>query len=176
MSKSCFELITDRLILRELIEEDLDAMCRLSLDEEVTKFLDYIKFDTREKVAEWLRGKIVYNNERLRHSYNLAITLKATGMVVGWVGIGEPSDKTKADLDFGYAVEKEYWRQGYASEALKALLSFCFSELHVRTIAGDCDSENIASVKVMEKVGMHLDYVKKEDGRFVKHFVIKDVS
>jgi RimJ/RimL family protein N-acetyltransferase len=147
-------------------------MCSLSLDPEITKFIDYIKFKDVTQVNDWLQSRIKSNSEIPRQSYNLAVVEKSSGNMIGWIGIGEPSDKSTADLDFGYALLREYWGKGYASEALGALITFCFKELKVHKISGDCDSENIGSIKVMEKVGMKFEYDKEDGGRISRHYSI----
>lgn len=148
---------TERLLLRDVQLDDFESFKKLCSDDQVTKYLDYITFATEEKLKEWVESHVKYNLQVPRHSYNFSIIEKTSGKFVGWIGIGEPSDKTKADLDFGYALMHDCWGKGYATEALRTLIKYCFDNLGVRRIMGDCDSRNIASQRVMEKVGMKLE-------------------
>lgn len=59
-------------------------------------------------------------------------------------------------MDFGYAILPEFTDKGYATEALTALISYCFNNLKVKKIFGDCIVTNIASQKVMLKAGLKL--------------------
>ena len=59
--------------------------------------------------------------------------------------MGPPGDKTLGDLDFGYALRQQYWRQGYMTEALRGLVDFSFRALEINSMFGECDQENPGS-------------------------------
>lgn len=172
MNSGWFSIDTPHLTLRDLALDDLSDMCKLCMDPEVTKYLDYIKMKDEAAVKRWLIDKIKHNNENPRHSYNFAITENPSDKMVGWIGIGKTSDKTKGDMDFGYALKKEYWGKGYASEALKAVLEFGLKRLKVGKIVGDCDIRNTASIKVMEKAGMKYEKTDIQAGKVSKYYSI----
>src|SRR5262249_33695776 len=107
---------------------------------------------------------IFHNGQRPRASHNCAIVLRATGKVIGWIGFGHPSQLNIGDYDFGYALHRAYWGQGCMTEALRALLAFCFDELGARSVFGECYAANPASARVMEKAGMRcLGYAPSKD-------------
>ena len=152
-----FTIKTKRLILRDLREEDEIVLHQLRSNPAVTQHIDYIKSETETDTHQWLRGTMMHNARLPRLSYNLAIVRQLDDQVMGWIGIGQPSDPTLGDLDFGYALLPDYWRQGYISEALEALLGYAFQNLGAQRIFGECEAGNEASARVMEKVGLHLE-------------------
>ena len=58
--------------------------------------------------------------------------------------------------EIGWIVNKKYWNCGYVSEAAVAILDFSKNQLHLNSVIAQCDWRNIASAKVMEKIGMRL--------------------
>jgi RimJ/RimL family protein N-acetyltransferase len=104
----------------------------------------------------------MYHNLLLpRQSYNLAIVLQAKNEVIGWIGIGQADEEEYGDLSFGYGLLPEHWGKGYATEALVAIIRLAFDEYtEAEKICGECDIENHASVRVMEKAG--LEHVKTD--------------
>jgi RimJ/RimL family protein N-acetyltransferase len=73
----------------------------------------------------------VQNSEQPKpDAYNWAITLKSSGQLIGWLGIGTASHPTVAgERDFGYALHRDYWGHGYMPEALRAVLCFEFDAI-----------------------------------------------
>jgi [ribosomal protein S5]-alanine N-acetyltransferase len=163
---------TPRLILRDLEPSDSENLMQLSSDPEVVKYMDYIQFKTKEDADKWISEHIVDNNLDPRPSYSFAITLPETNEFVGWIGIGDASDKTKGDLDFGYAIAKKHWGKGYTTEALAKVIKIGFAKMHAKKIFGQCNVENQASIAVMKKVGMRFETEFFEDGNKSARYVI----
>jgi len=157
-----FTLITKRLILRDIREEDESVLHQLRSNQAVTQHIDYIKSATEADTHQWLLGTMIHNAGLPRLSYNLAIVRQMDHQVIGWIGIGQPRDPTLGGLDFGYALLPNYWRQGYMSEALAAILEYGFEHLGARQIFGECETVNQASARVMERVGLHLQARRRE--------------
>ena len=150
-----FKLQTERLVLRDLAIVDWAVLHRLRTDPQVTQYMDYLKSSTPAETWTWVYETMDHNSRTPRLSYNLVIVRKTDQHLLGWIGIGQASRPAFGDLDFGYALLPEYWRQGYAAEALGALLDYAFTHLGARKIYGECHPQNRASVRVMEKVGLH---------------------
>jgi len=159
-----FALATERLLLRDLQAEDEPAMALLRLDPLVTRYIDYIASDTAEEVRAWLFATMEQNARLPRESWNLAIVRRADGAVLGWIGIGQSSQPERGELDFGYALLPRYQGQGYAAEALRSLMAWCFEHLGIQRIYGECDARNLASARVMEKAGLLPDPCPGPDG------------
>jgi [ribosomal protein S5]-alanine N-acetyltransferase len=152
-----FTIETPRLLLRDILASDLKPFFDLGSDPEISYFQTIIRTATEDEAEKWLKGAIVHNKRIPREAYNLAIVLKQNEQWLGWIGIGRPSDETLGDLDFGYAMSKRNWGQGYMTEALRGLIDFSFRELSVNSIFGECEQENPGSARVMEKAGLVLE-------------------
>jgi [ribosomal protein S5]-alanine N-acetyltransferase len=83
----------------------------------------------------------------------LAIVEKNSGKYIGWCGIDHRNDLVPNPVIF-FSLKKAYWNQGFATEAASAVITFCFDDLGLQRIDGACATENIASIRVMEKNGM----------------------
>ena len=92
---------------------------------------------------------------------------QADHQILGWLGIGKASEQSLDDFDFGYAILPEYWGQGYATEALTTIIDYAFEQLNAQKIYGECDVENVASMRVMEKAGLDRQEADAEEVRFV---------
>jgi [ribosomal protein S5]-alanine N-acetyltransferase len=158
-----FTLDTARMLLRDLIPDDAAPMHLLRSDTTVTRYCAYIASQMPEEAEAWVRDTMVHNAMRPRLSYNLAIVRKEDGQIMGWIGIGKASDPSLGEMSFGYALRPAYWGEGYMTEALTALLEFAFEELGARSVQGECDAQNPASARVMEKAGLIFVERRAED-------------
>ena len=77
--------------------------------------------------------------------------------MIGWIGAGRPRDPARGDQDFGYALDRQTWGRGYATEALRTLVAYLFEHGGARKIVGECVAANPASARVMEKAGLRLE-------------------
>lgn len=145
-------LHSERLILREFEDNDWPALQVIHSNPEVTRYWE--KHRTAEQTREWLLEAIHANQASPRHSHDFAIIRKSDQALIGQIGIGDAECRHHGSLDFGYALAREYWGNGYATEALKTLLHFGFTKLGAHRICAECDPANLASARVMEKAGM----------------------
>lgn len=110
-----------------------------------------------------------------RRSYDLAIVRVADKALIGGVGLhlGGPgliggcgaSSPYRAEL--GYVLRADAWAQGYAAEAGRAMVAFGFDKLSLHRIFAECHASNIASARVMEKIGL------RREGLLRQHVLIK---
>jgi [ribosomal protein S5]-alanine N-acetyltransferase len=147
--------VTERLHIRDVLPSDLAALHALRTDPNVYRF-NHFGPESLEETRSWLHATIDHNNQSPRRSHNCAITLRTTGEVIGWIGFGQASSVKQpfGEIDFGYALLPAYWGQGYTTEALRATLDFIFTDTDATQIFGECNLANVASARVMEKVGM----------------------
>ncbi len=150
---------TERLILRPLTIDDIDAVGKLLMDIENTKLMVYMPKKNLEEVKKFLNDIEYELNKEKPSYYELAVVLN--GSLVGVVSVY--FDEAFECGEVGWIVDKLYWGNGYAYEASKAMIEMCLKGINVRKFIAHCDSENKASIRVMEKLGMHL--VDKYSGR-----------
>ena len=150
-------LDTPRLVLRDFVDEDRDDVHALRSDLEVARFMDHEPEDTEQSRA-WLTAVISHSRERPRVAYNLAVVHRAEGRVIGWIGIG-PSSRYpgEGEFGFGYMLRRGYWGQGYATEAVSAIVDFAFGALAARRVSAWCYAENRASARVLAKAGLRFE-------------------
>ena len=145
-------LQTKRLLLRELRLEDwVDAQV-LDRDPEVVRFQSNDVVD-EEGTKKYLASSIAAQRELPRRTFDLALCLPDDDRYLGRCGLRiERPEHQEAQLWFN--LRRDLWGKGYASEATRALLDYAFDTLKLHRVYGDCDPRNVASARVMERVGM----------------------
>ena len=141
-------LETDRLILREFTIADAEKLFELNSDPEVIKYTGDVPFDSIDAAKDFLAK---YSDCRDNGYGRWAVILKSNHEFIGWCGLHLNEEKL---LDLGFRILRSHWNNGYASEAAQACVKYGFEVLGVDQIIGRVVSENIASVKVLEKLGM----------------------
>lgn len=147
-------IITDRLQLRELKEEDAKALFVLLSDEEVTRFLPMFSLKTMEATKTYmkqLRERILETN-----GYYYVIALKEDDQMIGYINVGGADS-----YDFGYGLRKEYWHQGIVSEASLAVLEQLKAD-GIPYVTATHDVNNPRSGLVMQRLGMKYCYSYQE--------------
>jgi len=87
-------------------------------------------------------------------------------LVIGSVGL-HPNDEANRTMETGYCLRRDAWGRGFAVEAARALVDAAFGQLGVHRVIATCDARNLASARVMEKVG------KRREGHFRRDREIK---
>ncbi|GHU82051.1 acetyltransferase [Clostridia bacterium] len=145
------QLETQRLIIREYKESDIDAVFAYGGNAE-NMFYMYIGMQTYEDEKNFVKETMQNSTKTPRTDYSLLLTEKTTGKVIGGMGLMLNSELNQAEL--GYVLHKDYWGKGYATEAAKKFVQFGFKTLNLHRIYAKCDSENYASYHIMEKLNM----------------------
>lgn len=157
LHKGTSSIETVRLILRKFELQDANDMFNnWSSDPEVLKYLPWGPHEnvsvTERKVKSWVES-YAYDN-----TYNWAIYLKGRNQVIGSISAEILNDPNNS-CEVGYCIGKEFWGQGIMTETLRAIMHYLFYEIGYRKITARHDVLNIASGRVMQKVGMHFDKV-----------------
>jgi RimJ/RimL family protein N-acetyltransferase len=148
-------LETERLILRRFTEADVDHLFELDNDPEVMRFINGGTPTPREVIQkDILPGFLQYDERFPGYGFWAAIE-KTSGEFVGWFSF-RAVEGTPDEASLGYRLRKAVWGQGYATEGARALIRKGFTELGVRRVIATTYEENLASRRVMEKVGMRL--------------------
>ncbi|MBI1800009.1 MAG: GNAT family N-acetyltransferase [Chloroflexi bacterium] len=146
------QITTDRLLLREYVEDDWRAMQAYQSD---PRYLRYYAWTHRPEadVREFVGRFIAAQAEQPRRRFALAVVLKAENRLIGNCNLRKDHAADQV-AEIGYELNPDYWGCGYATEAVRALLAFGFDELKLHRIAAWCIAENVASARVLEKLGM----------------------
>lgn len=149
MNRGTVPLETERLLLRRFeIGDAGDMFHTWANDEEVTKFMRWSAHksvaETEQVVMGWVQN---YVND---DCYHWAITIKATNALIGTIGMFCVSRHDMC-YEVGYCVGREYWNNGYMTEALTAVLQFGLKQEHINRIEAYHSVNNPASGKVMQK-------------------------
>jgi RimJ/RimL family protein N-acetyltransferase len=157
------QIATERLLLREFDESDGPALHAFESLWEVTR---YQSFDQRSLAEshDYVMASIEAAREDPRHVYDLAMILKGEGRLIGRCGfaIGDPDDEQAV---LWYTLHPDAWGHGYTTEAARAVVDFGFRSLGLHRIWADTDPANVASIRVLEKLGMRLEGHLREDAR-----------
>lgn len=143
------------LELRKYREEDLDRHLELSLMNDV---YEEVNEGIRKEKKEWIEEAIDNYSEERPEFYTLVITLD--GKMIGNI-IAEKIDYENDTLEVGYWIGKKYWNKGYTTKILKMFLEEIKGKFGTEKAIGRVAEDNIASQRVLEKVGFAL---QKRDG------------
>jgi ribosomal-protein-alanine N-acetyltransferase len=143
-------LITDRLILRELQASDAEQIFKIRTDPRVNQFLDREPTKSVDDSLKFINN-ILKNHEK-QNAVMWAITLKnepqLIGTVVYWHIVKE---RDKAEI--GYEMLPEYFGKGIMREALMEVVRFGFEDMQLKTIVAETRADNLRSVNALEKCG-----------------------
>lgn len=146
------ELATPRLLLREFHSTDHAAVHEFASDPEVVRHTDWGPNDPQDTAA-FLREVAEHAARTPRSTFALAIVNPAVGTLIGSIQLAK-TETTHRQAELGYVLARPWWGHGYATEASKALMRFGFDYLGLHTVSATCDPANVASARVLTKVGM----------------------
>ncbi|MBF4692013.1 GNAT family N-acetyltransferase [Fusibacter ferrireducens] len=161
-------LETERLIIRDPIIEDFNSIWKMRRDETVTQFTGGVTKLARDEAYE-KHLKRCENFDDTAKEY--AVVLKATNEYIGYCGFQYCSILDGLEILYGY--DKQYWGNGYAVEAAKAILEFGLNQLNLDEVLAAVNYENVASDKVLIKIGMQYagDIEWPEQGMVKKYHI-----
>ena len=141
----------DRVKLREFDERDVPAWFERLNDREAARLAGDPRPESIEVCHEWLEGHrtAFANGKGLRW----AIVPAAASDSIGSVGLSV----TERGVEIGAAVGRAHWNRGYATEAARLVLDYAFNVLDAGTVWADLLAENVASRRVLEKIGFVFD-------------------
>ena len=143
-------LESERLLLREISESDLDFLFELHFDAEVMKYIR-----PAEKTMEETRTTMKRIRSTNKYDQGLGLWMceeKKSGELIGWFVLKDLDDTT--DIEIGYRLMRKHWGNGYATEMSRELLKHGFEKLNLEKIVGATRFDNTASQHVLEKIGL----------------------
>jgi RimJ/RimL family protein N-acetyltransferase len=154
---------TERLVLRAHRAGDLDDLLAFHSDPDVVR---YVPWPVRDRAAteETLQVKLT-QTELVAHGQwlVLAVELRSTGTVIGEVLLKWASERQG---EVGFALAREHHGQGYAAEAATAMLRLGFDDLGFHRITAVCIEENVASARLLTRLGMRQEARLVDNVRF----------
>jgi ribosomal-protein-alanine N-acetyltransferase len=149
------EIATKRLILRRPRLSDADDIFdSYAADPEVTRYVTWSPYKDRSEVAPFLRSRLARWDSGEEFSW--VITRPEEDRVIGMIGCRV----REHTADIGYVMSRNYWNRGYTVVDWASNLEFVYRVWAV------CDVENIASSRVLEKIGMQREGVLR---RYIVH-------
>ena len=169
------QLKTDRLIITNFTLDMVQAVHQNSLDEDTRRFLPDEVFETVDAAKETIEFLMSQYENSDSVGPLVYPVLLADGTNIGYV---QTVPTENAAWEIGYHIAKQYTGKGYATEAVTAFLPEIMKKLHLKTIYGICDAENIASCKVLEKCGFKMEFegqgVYQEKIRQIKKYIFEE--
>jgi RimJ/RimL family protein N-acetyltransferase len=166
-----YKLETPRLYLREMNVSDASDIYHLNLDPQVIKYTGDVAFDS---IADAKRFIETYDHYEKYGFGRWAMISKSDHAFIGWCGI--KYSPSIGEYDIGYRLMKKYWGQNYATEAASACIDWAFAKLDISTIIGRSVEENIASCRVLEKIGLRYVKTIKENNDMLKIYQISNTK
>lgn len=145
-------LETERLLLREFVPSDVDALAAVISDPETMRF--YPETPDRAEVQSWIeRNRRRYQ----RDGHGLwAMVLKSSGELIGDCGLSRQTVDEVDEIEIGYHVRRDLWGRGFAPEAAAGCRDYGFEKLQARRLIALIRPENLPSSRVAEKIGLRL--------------------
>ncbi len=157
-------LETPRLLLRSFQDEDLEALMAYRSHPEIERYQMWQNYN-QAQAKDLISGN---KNLDFRQGgrFQLALEYKQRQELIGdlYLRIDE-SDHRLGEV--GYTLAKNYQRQGLATEAMQALLTYCFETLKMHRLSATADPRNVPSLKLLERLGF------RQEGYFVKSLWFK---
>ena len=157
-------ITTGRLLLDRFYMEDWRNLNKIEQSHEQHRF----NFETyNPRTEEQIKDYVIKLNKQNYNEYILpflfAIRLKKDGQMIGFIGFKKGKLIEKGVTEVYYSIYKNFWNNGFGTEALKGMLRFGFDELKLHRIFAGCDIDNVASKKILEKSGMQFESRWRKD-------------
>lgn len=164
--RSLLELSSARLLLRPFRASDAEQMYALNEDPLVLQYTGDKQFADLETARAFLANYDQYEKYGVGR---LAALLRSSGEIIGWCGLKYHPEQEEHDI--GYRFFRKHWGKGYASESAMTVLQDASHRLELSRLAGRARKENLASIRVLEKLGLKFSEAYEEDGEHWKLYL-----
>jgi RimJ/RimL family protein N-acetyltransferase len=175
-------LETERLVLRQFTEDDVDNLVELDSDPDVMHFITGGRPTSRREIESDVLPMFLGYYERFAGYGFWAAIEKSSGRFVGWFHFRPTADTHANEVELGYRLVESVWGKGYATEGSRALIDKGFAELGVQRVVAFTMVVHVASRRVMEKAGLRLvrtfhqpwpDYIEGEEEGDVEYALLR---
>ncbi len=160
MSLSAPALCTARLRLRPFDDSDTDSLFALHSNGYVLRYWDAPPWSERWRAERFIAA--CREMAEAGTGTRLAVDRVADGAFIGWCGLTRWNPDHRS-ASMGYCYDSAAWRQGYATEAARGLLQWAFNTLDLNRVQAETDTRNVASARVLEKLGFVREGELRED-------------
>lgn len=153
-------LQTARLRLRPFAQDDADALYALQSNPRVLRYWDAPPWTEPARAQAFLAACLQMQEEG--SGARFALETLADNAFIGWCSMFRWNREYRS-LGIGYCLDEPAWSQGYATEAVHAMLQWAFGALDLNRVEAELDTRNAASARVLEKLGFEREGLRRED-------------
>lgn len=147
---------TENIILKPYSMDDFEDLYEAYSDKNVMKYIPEGTM-TREWLTNLINWMVNYcyenNTAENMNKFGVSVEDKKTHRVIGWCGLGT-FDCNPVEVEIFYGLRSEYWGRGFGTEAASAMLEYGFNTIGLKRIIALVNTDNIASQKVIKKIGL----------------------
>lgn len=162
------ELQTERLKLKKMDVSNSSSLFKIWSDPDVTKFMNINSFTDESQAIEMIEmfDLLSQENKAIRYS----IFHVESNQIIGSCGYNS-LDFENLKAEIGYEISKEYWGNGFASEAVLTLVNYAFHNLHFNRIEAKIEPDNKNSIKLVEKLNFQFEGTLRKSERSKDTFI-----
>ncbi len=149
-------LETERLTLRRMTGADVDHLVSLDSDPAVMRYLNGGLPTPRDVIQQEILPRFLSYYERFPGFGVWAAIERSSGGFLGWFSLRPHEGASPGEVELGYRLRRSAWGRGYATEGARALIRKGFVELGIQRVVATTYQDNLASRRVMEKLGLRL--------------------
>jgi RimJ/RimL family protein N-acetyltransferase len=173
---------TERLVLRQFTNDDVDNLVELDSDPEVMRFINGGRPTPRDEIETDALPAFLGYHERYGGYGFWAAVERSTGRFVGWFHFRPADGAPPGEVELGYRLRRSAWGKGYATEGSRALIDKGFAEFGVQRVVASTMVVNVASRRVLEKAGLRLvrivhqpwpDYIEGQEEGDVEYALLR---
>lgn len=153
------KLQTERLVLKKMEVSDSSSLFKIWSDSEVTRFMNINSLTDESQAIDIIEmlDDLYREDKAIRYS----IIQSDSNQIIGSCGYNS-LDFENFKAEIGYDLGKEYWGNGFASEAILALLDYAFNTLNLNRIEAKVEPENCKSIRLLEKLHFQFEVTLRQ--------------
>ncbi|RQT41543.1 GNAT family N-acetyltransferase [Burkholderia cepacia] len=152
-------LETSRLVLRPLREADAHAFFEIWSDAEAMRYFSFSPMTHIEQAVDRVTRNL--NTSASGQDLICVLELRETGEALGECVLFHANEQCRR-VEIGFSLRRRYWRGGYMREAASAVIDHAFGTLRLNRIEADIDPRNVASARLLERLGFAREGVLRE--------------
>ena len=154
------DILTERLLLRKIRIDDSEPMFAYASHPDVSRFTTWETHKSIGNTNQFI--SFLLRQYEASEPSNWGITLRETQQLIGTCGFMY-WDREQRLAEIGYALAKDYWGRGLMVEAVRQIIEFAFERMAVERVIARCHIDNLASERVMQKIGMTFENLLRKN-------------